>query len=202
MKAKGMFTTALVFVIALAASACAAPAPTPTPVPPTPTPAPTLTPPPTPTPTPVPTPTPAVTPTKAPLTSGEIRDLKFEVVDGVLQISFAFSGESSDYNAFHVFVDADQSPKTGYLISGAGADFLMENAGLFSYKGGGSDWNWEPVSAPDMAFEMGKNTVLWKVKLADLKLDKAKAADFVAQLVNINWDAVATTQKVTKELKR
>lgn len=182
----------LFLALALVLSACGggAPAtPTATPIPPTATPVPTD------------TPTPTATHAAAPVTTGEINDFKAVVEGDMLVISFAYSGKSTDYNAFHIFVDTDQSAKTGYKVSGIGADFMLENAALFSYNGDGSSWSWQQVTAPNMEFEVGDTTVSWKVPLTDLGLAKGKTVDLVAQLVNTNWDAVATTQKMSIEIK-
>lgn len=184
----------LIFLLAFLLSACGGPTPTPTatPVPtkpPTPTPVP-------PTPTPIPpTPTPEPTPTAAAVTSAEIRDFQVKMEGDLLLISFAYSGKVGDYNAFQIFVDADQSAKTGFRIGGIGAEFLMENAGVFAYNGDGSSWSWQQVQAP-LEFEP-EPIASWKVPRAALNLDKASGADFIAQLVNTNWDAAATTEKLT-----
>lgn len=174
------------------------PVPTNTPQPPTATPVP-----PTATPVPTDTPIPTSTPTHAagPVTTGAINDFKVVVEGDVLVISFAFTNKASDYNAFHVFIDTDQSSKAGYKISGAGAEIMIENASVYLYNGDGSNWAWQQVQAPNLEYEVGENTVSWKVPLADLNLKKGQSADFVAQLVNTNWDAVATTMKQTVELK-
>lgn len=184
----------LVLLLAFLLSACGGPTPAPTATPaptkpPTPTPAP-------PTPTPVPpTPTPEPTPTVAVVTSAEISDFQVKAEGDLLLISFAYSGSVGDYNAFHIFVDTDQSASTGFRVGGIGAEFLLENAGLFAYDGDGSSWNWKQVTAP-MEFEP-EPIASWKVSRTSLNLAQAKGADFVAQLVNTNWDAVATTQKLT-----
>ncbi|MCX7608794.1 MAG: hypothetical protein N2049_06215 [Anaerolineales bacterium] len=167
----------------------------------TPTITPTDTPAPTATAVPTDTPEPTATRAPAPVTVGEISDLKIQQEGDNIIITFKFSGKPSDYNAFHIFVDVDQSTKKGFRVSGTGAEFMLENSSLFAYNGDGSSWSWQQVQAPNMEFEVGENTVSWKLPLADLGLSKGKAADFVAQLVNTNWDAVATTQKVSVEFK-
>jgi hypothetical protein len=203
MKAKAFLVLASILVVVLAAS-CAAPTATPvpptdTPVPPSPTPAP-----PTPTPTPAPSPTPTQTPVRVgggPVTSAQITNFKVEPQGNILVISFNYSGKASDYNAFHVFVDSDNSANTGYQVGSIGAEFLLENAGLFSYAGDGSSWQWNHVSPADVSFSSAEPTASWTVSRAALKLDKAKAAAFVAQLVDINWDSAAITPKLVVEFK-
>jgi hypothetical protein len=188
----------VLLVLSLALVACggkaAAPSPTATSAPPTATPVP-------PTATPVPaSPTPEPTQPPAPGV-GEISDFKVEQDGDFLLISFVFGGTPDDYNAYHIFIDADQSATTGFQVGEIGAEFLFENASVFSYSGDGSSWNWNEVQASDLEFEPGTNNVSWKISRATLGLDKAKSADFIAQLVNKNWDAVGTTPKLTVEFK-
>ncbi|MGC8856181.1 MAG: hypothetical protein ACP5QU_05230 [Anaerolineae bacterium] len=188
----------ILFVLSLALAGCggqATLAPTNTPVPPTATPVP-------PTATPVP-PTATASPesTQAGSGVGEIADFKVTQDGDFLLISFAFGGTPDDYNAYHVFIDADQSPTTGFQVGESGADFLFENAVVFSYNGDGTSWSWNEVQASELEFEPGNNTVSWKISRATLGLDKVQAADFIAQLVNKNWDAVGTTPKLTVEFK-
>ncbi len=191
----------ILFVLALALSACggkATPAPTATPVPPTATPVPPTATPVPPTATPVP---PTATPGPTALATGEIADFKVTQDGDFLVISFTFGGTPDDYNAYHIFIDADQSATTGFQVGEIGAEFLFENAGIFSYNGDGKSWSWNEVQAPELEFEPGSNTVSWKISRATLGLDKVKAADFIAQLVDKNWDAAGTTPKLTVEFK-
>ncbi len=190
MKFKLLIGLTLAALLLAACGKQAAPSPTATPIPPTATPVP-------PTDTPIPSPTHAA----APVTAGEISNFKVEQDGNLLTISFEFSGKSSDYNAFHVFIDADQAATTGYKVSGMGAEFMIENVSLFAYKGDGSSWQWEQVTVTNLEYQPGENIALWKISRADVNLTQAKAADFVAQLVNTNWDAVGTTQKLTVEFK-
>lgn len=199
MKRLTWFLLSIALVFAL--SACGqtpASAPTSTPLPPINTPQP-----PTATSAPTDTPAPTATPTHAagPVTTGAINDFKVTLEGDILVISFGFSNKSTDYNAFHVFIDTDQSSKTGYKVSGAGADLMIENATIFTYNGDGSSWGWQQVQAPNLEYEVAETAVSWKVPLAELGMQKGKAADFVAQLVNTNWDAVATTMKMSVDLK-
>jgi hypothetical protein len=196
MKAKTFLTLGLL-VLLLTACATPTPAPTATPLPPTATPVP-------PTETPAPTATPTETPQPVgggPVTSASITNFKVEQQGSAIVISFDFSGHTSDYNAFHIFVDSDNSAATGYKVDDIGAEFMLENASLFSYGGDGDSWAWNQVSPADVGFNPAEPTVSWTVERAALKLDKATAAAFVAQLVNTNWDTVATTPKLAVEFK-
>ncbi|GAB4490913.1 MAG: hypothetical protein Fur0016_12410 [Anaerolineales bacterium] len=181
----------ILFVLSLALAGCggqSTPAPTDTPVPPTATSVP-------------PTATATLEPTPAGPGVGEIADFKVTQEGDFLVISFTFGGTPDDYNAYHIFIDADQSAQTGFQVGESGAEFLFENATVFSYNGDGSSWSWNEVQAPELEFEPGSNTVSWKISRATLGLDKVQAADFIAQLVNKNWDAVGTTPKLTVEFK-
>ena len=196
MKAKTFLTLGLL-VLLLAACATPTPAPTATPLPPTETPVP-------PTETPAPTATPTETPQPVgggPVTSASITNFKVEQQGSAIVISFDFSGHTTDYNAFHIFVDSDNSAATGYKVGGIGAEFMLENASLFSYGGDSASWAWNQVSPADVGFNPAEPTVSWTVERAALSLDKVTAAAFVAQLVNTNWDAVATTPKLAVEFK-
>jgi hypothetical protein len=140
-------------------------------------------------------------PTQPSLGVGEIADFKVTQDGDFLVIAFTFGGTPGDYNANHILIDADQSAKTGFQVGEIGAEFLFENAGIFSYNGDGKSWSWNEVQAPELEFEPGSNSVSWKILRATLGLDKVQAADFIAQLVNKNWDAVGTTPKLTVEFK-
>lgn len=178
----------VVLALVLGGVACSSATPVTPTQQPSPTPVPTDTPPPA-TPTPEPSPTTGVTQAPA-VTQAEISDFSIKVESEKVIISYKFSGKTADYNALKFFVDVDQSAGTGYKVGGLGAEFMAENAGLFAYKGDGSSWDWEQVTT-GMEFEVVDNIVTWSVPKPDVKLSDAEKADFAAQLVNTNWDAVA-----------
>ncbi|MFG1710921.1 spherulation-specific family 4 protein [Nonomuraea sp. M3C6] len=48
------------------------------------------------------------------------------------------------YAFHHVFIDTDNNAATGYSVAGVGAEYMIEDAGLFRYVG--PSWNWSSVS--------------------------------------------------------
>lgn len=64
---------------------------------------------------------------------------------------------------YRVYIDADQSPTTGFQVGGIGADYLIEqNIGyapkLWSYSGTGGDWTWTFQKRVDYIFNPGGDT--------------------------------------------
>ncbi|HEU0293692.1 MAG TPA: DUF4832 domain-containing protein [Anaerolineales bacterium] len=110
-------------------------------------------------------------------------------------LSFDFVGGA--YNAFQLFVDEDQDPKTGYMINGIGAEALFENHTLNIYDGSGNDWKWEPTELL-IHFEDTGSHVQWSISRS---LFHTPSLDVVFQLVDTHWDAVFTTGKQTYTLK-
>ncbi len=154
--------------------------------------------------TPAPTDTPAPTPTHAagPVTTGAINDFKVTLEGDTLVVSFAFTNKPSDYNAFHVFIDTDQSSKTGYKVSGTGADLMIENATIFTYNGDGSSSGLAAsAGAPTWNTKLPKPPSPGRCRWPTWECKKAKRLISSARLVNTNWDAVATTMKLSVDLK-
>ena len=67
-----------------------------------------------------------------------------------LYISYEVAGQISSAYFYHIFLDTDTTNQTGYVYNDSasvGAEFMVENSGLWSYTGtGGSNWGWSPVS--------------------------------------------------------
>jgi len=102
--------------------------------------------------------------------------------------------------SFQVFIDTDRSAATGYSINGIGADSLLEGPKAYTYKGDGKSWDWgELTASPE--YTPTEGLVTWKIGKEPLGLAQAAGADFVAQLVDTNWDAVASTPKTPFEFK-
>jgi hypothetical protein len=56
------------------------------------------------------------------------------------------------YAQKHVFIDADMSAGTGYSVGGIGADFMIENGGVYDYTGtGGRNWRWTWLGTSSMS---------------------------------------------------
>lgn len=55
------------------------------------------------------------------------------------------------YAQKHVFIDTDTNAATGYSVSGAGADYMIENGTLYDYTGNGSTWSWSSLGSASMS---------------------------------------------------
>ena len=101
------------------------------------------------------------------------------------------------YNAFQLFVDEDQNPKTGYAINGIGAETLFENHTWNLYEGSGGDWKWEPTELL-IQFEDSGHQVRWNISRKVLHSSKF---DVLFQLVDANWNTAFLTDKITYSVK-
>lgn len=61
-----------------------------------------------------------------------------------------------------VYIDTDRAAATGYRVAGIGAEFLIENGGLYAYTGTGSTWSWSLVSDLAVANEEDPDAVSWR----------------------------------------
>ena len=104
---------------------------------------------------------------------------------------------SGTYNAFQLFVDEDQNPKTGYAINGIGAETLFENHTWNLYEGSGTDWKWGLTEVP-IHFDDSGSLVRWSISR---KLLHSSKFDVLFQLVDTNWNSVFVTSKLTYTLK-
>jgi len=112
-------------------------------------------------------------------------------------IYLSFDYVSGTYNAFQIFIDADQNLQTGYVINGIGAETLFENHTWNLYDGSGSDWKWEPTALL-IHFEDTGSQVRWNILRT---LFHSSNLDIVLQIVDAHWNAAFTTQKMTYTLK-
>jgi len=112
-----------------------------------------------------------------------------------IQLSFDYA--SGKYNAFQLFIDADQNAGTGYRFNGIGAEMLFENQTWNIYNGAGTDWTWEPTE-PLIDFTDTGSHARWNFSR---ELLEASQFDIVFQIVDMNWDTVFTTQKNSYILK-
>jgi hypothetical protein len=67
-----------------------------------------------------------------------------------LYLSYELGGTISSNYFYHIFIDADANPNTGYVYNDSasiGAEFMVENDILYKYTGkGGADWSWSQIS--------------------------------------------------------
>jgi hypothetical protein len=75
-----------------------------------------------------------------------------------------------DYPYYQVFIDADNTPTTGYSIQGIGADYLVENSRYYDHKGNqGNDWIWQNINGT-ATLSINDRRYVWQLPLASLKL--------------------------------
>ncbi len=67
-----------------------------------------------------------------------------------LYLSYDLLGIFSSSYFYHIFIDSDNNPLTGYRYqdsSSIGAELMIENNSFWQYTGsGGSNWSWSPLS--------------------------------------------------------
>ena len=129
--------------------------------------------------------------------AGETLISNIEISNDAENVYLSFDYASGTYNAFQIFVDEDQNRETGYVINGIGAEALFENHTWNIYEGSGSDWKWEPTALL-IHFEDSGSQVRWSISR---KLLHSSRFDVVFQLVDMNWNAVFVTSKLTYTLK-
>ncbi|MEU6716417.1 DUF4832 domain-containing protein [Nonomuraea sp. NPDC046802] len=66
------------------------------------------------------------------------------VTNNATTVTYQFSYTGSPAYT-RVYIDTDRNPATGFAQGGIGADYLLENAGLFRHNGGG--WSWTSLGS-------------------------------------------------------
>ncbi|KAB8194862.1 DUF4832 domain-containing protein [Nonomuraea phyllanthi] len=74
---------------------------------------------------------------------------------------FAYSGAPA---YARTYIDTDRDPATGFAQGGIGADYLLENAGLYRHIGGG--WSWTLVRS--VTYSGAGGTARWTLNRADI----------------------------------
>jgi KaiC/GvpD/RAD55 family RecA-like ATPase/photosystem II stability/assembly factor-like uncharacterized protein len=107
-----------------------------------------------------------------------------------------------------VFVDANRTPWSGYLVDGMGADALIELEGkngrlvasrLLSFNGSTQgQWSWEPAGAPVVA--VSGSGMEFSVGVAALGLAAGESFDVVFQITDWNASASDTSGQPFQEL--
>ncbi len=88
---------------------------------------------------------------------------------------------TTTYSFFRVYIDTDQSTTSGFQTAGIGANYLLENAGLFSYAGTGTNWAWTSVKT--VTYTNTAGAANWTVARADLgETANPNSADLVFQV--------------------
>jgi len=81
---------------------------------------------------------------------------------------------------FRVYIDTDQNATTGFITSGIGGDYLLENGNLYSYSGVGGGWGWTWMKP--VAYTNADSTAQWTVARADIgETGDPNAADLIFQ---------------------
>ncbi len=93
-------------------------------------------------------------------------DVAFEASDAVIAIQTA----SSPLDRFHIVLDADANPATGYVYGTLGAEFLIENGVLYRHAGlDQSDWSWTAADTVRLSSPV-PNLVEARIPIASLNL--------------------------------
>jgi hypothetical protein len=134
--------------------------------------------------------------TSAPATPAELVS-NVRISNDAESIFVSLDYARDEYNAFQLFVDTDHDPKTGYSINGIGAEALFEGHTWNIYDGSGSDWKWQPTEV-SIYFQDTGNHANWIISRSLLR---SSTFDIVLQLVDENWNAVFTTDRISYEIK-
>lgn len=142
---------------------------------------------------------PAAASSSAPTASVATGDLisNIQISNDAENVVLSFDYVSGQYNAFQLFVDEDQDPKTGYMINGIGAEALFENHTWNIYAGSGSDWTWDPTELL-IHFEDTGGHLQWSISRS---VFHTSSLDIVFQLVDTNWNSAFVTRKISYTLK-
>ncbi len=110
------------------------------------------------------------------------------------------------YTFYRAYIDADQNTATGFLTTGIGANFLLENNTLYRYTGTGNNWSWASVKT--VTYTNSSNVVRWTVARGDIGEGATpNSADLIFQveapllssskLTHIYSGSTTTTRTVT-----
>jgi hypothetical protein len=99
--------------------------------------------------------------------------------------------DAQNASARQIYLDTDQSARTGFTIGGVGADYLLINSNLYVYTGkGGYDWSWKWVS--QVSYEIVGGAASWVVPRR--ALGAPKAINLVGKLEYASSVALSTMQ--------
>lgn len=73
---------------------------------------------------------------------------------------------TGSYSYFRVYLDTDQSVATGFAANGIGANYLLENGGLYAYSGTGTEWSWQ--FRKNVTYTNANGQVKWSVARVDI----------------------------------
>lgn len=95
-----------------------------------------------------------------------------------ISYSFSYTGSFTNYR---VYIDTDQSSGTGFIANGIGADYLLEDANLYSYSGTGGGWGWTWLTAA--TYTNVSAVASWTIARSDIgETADPNAADLIFQV--------------------
>ena len=119
--------------------------------------------------------------------SGSITNESETISGSNVTFKFNFTGS---WVYFHVYLDTDRNPSTGYTIGGSGGDDLIENGGLYGYAGGsGTAWSWS--SAGSVTYTNSGGLATFTFPLASIGSPSHMNA--VYEVVNSSGTSYSTT---------
>ncbi|MGC8856183.1 MAG: sugar-binding protein [Anaerolineae bacterium] len=107
--------------------------------------------------------------------------------------TFTFNNNYASGDHIFMYLDTDNNSGTGYSIGGIGADYMLQDGGLY-HSTGGPGWGWTSVSCA-LSFTSGANAV-WNVPSPCLGTP-AFGYKVIFQRQNSAWTAVYTSSAVT-----
>lgn len=137
--------------------------------------------------------------TMEPLPTFTIERLTLSLTGRELQVLSIFTGDPAQLNAHHLYVDLDQKSDTGFQVGEIGAEFMVENEGVFAYTGDGTSWSWRNVGKANK-FAVVDNTASWTLDLNVIGMIGDQTATFVSQLVDKDWSPIAISKPLVVDL--
>lgn len=114
-------------------------------------------------------------------------------------VNYQFVGSSSAA-LYQVYIDTDKNAATGFgVLTGVGADYLLENGTLHKYTGtGGSNWSWG--NSKPITHTKSLGFVTWKVARVDLAETNlcSETASLVFRTAASNGTALEISAKINQ----
>jgi hypothetical protein len=110
-----------------------------------------------------------------------------DVVFTAANATFSISSNKAPITHFQIFIDADNNPATGFLhtdegITNVGADYMIDNANLYSFTGGTqTTWSWSSLAS---VTPTGVNTKNVSVSIARSQIGHTTATPVNVLAVN------------------
>jgi hypothetical protein len=101
--------------------------------------------------------------------------------------NFYYQASFTDaYAHFHVFIDTDGNAATGYTINDTGAEYMIEDTGLYPSTANGASWSWGAKSATVTETVSG-NTVTLSMPLSAIGSPQAARVSFAG--LDASWNS-------------